>query len=375
MADHATLLDPYSEVLMPSVGCIANISDESRTCVIIQQNFTFINSTRQPNAQSKDTFDFREIIYGTIGFVGIVDNLMAVLVILLHKPLRQRLANYFLVNKCIQDLIAGVFLILLYTTVKKPNQLKGVALEVYCRLWSSKVLYTGFLTSSLFSLAAVTFEKYLEIARPIQHRVKMTKKRVLCSIGILTAFALAFKMAYTMSVTQVVNGSCKFLIFPNFAAQVIAGTSNVLVEYFLPLMVIAYSYIGMARSLRKTIQPASFAMTRAIHPKMIRARRNIIKTLITVVLAFVICISFKEFILTLQLYNLFKVDFRSWWFAVSQTMAFLTCCIDPIIYLIQYEEFRRGAKKLFCQTLLPCRKTTSVVREITDFSIKTVNTL
>lgn len=292
------------------------------------------------------SFRKTDVVYIAIGMLGILDNLFAIAVMLFHRPLRQRLANWFLVNKTSQDLLTGVFLVLV-NAVDEPKRLNGALHELYCRLWMSKAIFVSLFTSSLFSLVAVTFEKYLEIAHPIRHRVHMTRARVLWAIGGLTAFAFGFKVTYVVSTSKVVNGTCRVYDFPDFVAQVFTGTLNLMLEFFVPLFVIACSYLGIALTLRRSVQPAAAAAASSgLNRRLVRARGNVVKTLVVVVVAFVVCVSFKEALLLGNYYGLLRVDFYSWSFVVSQILSYLSCCIDPFIYLLIYEEFRRGAKKL-----------------------------
>ena len=118
-----------------------------------------------------------------------------------------------------------------------------------------------------------------------------------------------------------------------------------------PIIVFVFYYAGMARSLRritKITQPASDA-AQPIDPKISRARRNIIKTLFIVVLGFIICSSFKQFLVLSSILGDLRVDLSGATYNVGQFLSYVNCCNDPFIYGFIYEEFRVGLRKLFCR--------------------------
>lgn len=328
--------------------------------------------SRSSSAFESSLFQTKDIAYITIGMLGIVDNLFAIGVMTLHKPLRRRLATWLLVNKNIQDLLAGALLVLVNTvgTSERPS---GAAYELYCRLWTSKALFLGLFTSSLFSLVALTLEKHLEIVHPIRHRVQMTKAKVVGSIALLTSLALGYKIAFAAGSSSIVAGNCVIFQYPNFGTQATAATLNFLIEFLVPLTIVAYSYVSIVLTLRKTVNPTSSSTQKDLNPRMVRARNNVIKTLLIVVLAFVVCVSGKQILLLLQSYRVYKINYSSWIYVLAQTMSFMSCCVDPFIYLFNYLEFRRGAKMLLSRAFPCCCRTTRVVNdEHESTTVKTI---
>src|SRR5688572_23875970 len=69
--------------------------------------------TQKPGFYSSAITSGVQIINISIGVVGIISNLMALIVFLWHKPLLKRPANYFLVSQCTINLLASITLILM----------------------------------------------------------------------------------------------------------------------------------------------------------------------------------------------------------------------------------------------------------------------
>jgi hypothetical protein len=84
-----------------------------------------------------------------------------------------------------------------------------------------------------------------------------------------------------------------------------------------------------------------------------RMERNIMKTLIIVVVAFFLCTIWNQALYFLYNVNLVTKQFRneSVFYHFSQVMLFLNTCINPFIYFFQFEKFRKQLNDLFL-----CRK-------------------
>ena len=74
------------------------------------------------------------------------------------------------------------------------------------------------------------------------------------------------------------------------------------------------------------------------------ARRNTIKTLLTVGLCFIICWAQNQ--VRYFLYNCgFDLDFNSTYHQFTVVMVFLNSTVNPFIYLIKYRDYQEALKK------------------------------
>lgn len=73
---------------------------------------------------------------------------------------------------------------------------------------------------------------------------------------------------------------------------------------------------------------------------MIRARANVIKTLATVFLFFVLCWSWNQTYYLMYYLGYPYVDFTSDFYNFTVVMVFFNCCVNPVIYSIRYEQVR-----------------------------------
>ena len=146
--------------------------------------------------------------------------------------------------------------------------------------------------------------------------------------------------------------------WPHPAVQSFWGILTALLQYFIPLAVMAFCYYRMIVVITK--KPFSGSTpegnsgetkkdraTTLRDEKMARASRNILKTLIFVCSAFAICwINNQVYFL---MFNVgYPADFNGPYFHFTVIMVFLNCCINPFIYTLQYHPFQQQAQKLFC---------------------------
>ena len=124
-------------------------------------------------------------------------------------------------------------------------------------------------------------------------------------------------------------------------------------QYFIPLTVIAVTYIGMLIVIKgkarvgiidsdgKVENPTTSA-------KDAKIRKNILKTLALVSICYIICLGPN------QMY-FFLLNFYDWsygttiFYDFSVYMVFINCVVNPFCYGAQYKEFRGQARKLFCK--------------------------
>jgi len=75
-----------------------------------------------------------------------------------------------------------------------------------------------------------------------------------------------------------------------------------------------------------------------------RAKRNVIKTLALVSCGFILCWSGTEVSFYLNDLGLIQLDWSGAFYNFTNVMVFISCCINPVVYCIQYNQFQKGVK-------------------------------
>lgn len=300
--------------------------------------------TSRQNGISVTLSDFLGIAYIVIGLLGIVGNGLSCLVILSHKPLRRRLANYFLINQCFMDLIISLLMLVNTAANLDSLQFANLAGLLSCYLWKSRLFVVGLLVSSTLSIVAVSVERYVEVVHPIRHRLVISQRIVYIILVMTWVVGVLFKMSTLLPFARFSNGVCSLGNFPSTAVSTFIVVYNSIGEFFGPICVISFCYVKMWAALqsKSIVGPMPSSNQPSKSSKALRARRNIFKTLLTVVLTFVATWSFKQFLALANGLGIVQVDWNGVPYKVSVIFQFSSCCLNPFIYLFQYEEFQRG---------------------------------
>ena len=306
---------------------------------------TVINTSISGNA-SAGGIDYAMISYYVFGFVGVVGNCFACAIIIGHRPLRTRLANYYVINQCALDLIVSLLLLTNMTTFTDFRISLNAGGVITCYLWKSRAFLLGFMASSLFNVVALTIERYFEIIHPIKHKIYFSRSIVIVSISASWMMGVVFKMCHIYPGLLITpDGLClpSGIITPFGVAML--SITNFLGEYFVDLCIIAFCYIQMGRKLRISVAPRSTST--AAESATSRARKNILKTLLNVVVCLALSGIFKQVLVLLNGLGVYTVDFGGTMYKVSLSLQFSNCCVNPFIYMFQYKEFQRGVVVLF----------------------------
>ena len=120
-------------------------------------------------------------------------------------------------------------------------------------------------------------------------------------------------------------------------------------ESLVPLVILVYCYGRILWIIRTRIE-SNMGNEDAQKAKFELARNNLIRTLFIVAFCLVICYTGID-IFYLQFHLGFEVDWNGWFYNFSTGIFFLSCTINPFIYLINYKDFQKALVRQFC-----CRK-------------------
>ena len=214
---------------------------------------------------------------------------------------------------------------------------------------------------STYNLVALTIERYVKVVHPIIHRNSFTKRKALITIATVWIWGIFFNLVIIVPTTKIVYGTCWiFSIWPTDTWRRFVGVLILVVQFFIPVTVMVFSYSRMILVLRRkatsvTAGPASLVgvqgkhSTATAHEKSLsRIQKNLLKTLMIVTAGYVLCLCWDQVFLLLVNIGYFS-DWQKYPFSYFfLMMAFANSCINPFIYLFKYEEFQKGAKQLLC---------------------------
>ncbi|XP_013389357.1 neuropeptide receptor 15 [Lingula anatina] len=338
---------------------------------------------------SKEIVVVLSFLWFFIVSVGVTGNFMVIYVVLSNYQMRSSATNLFITNLAIADLLImllGVPDIVMFML----NQ--GWLLdEVLCKL--QRGLLVTSLTASILTLLAVCVERYVAIVHPIQAHIVCSRSRVCVAIGVIWTLACAFGVPILLY-NQVVgpNPYVKFCrgVYPSLLLKSIFKYAEFGFLFLVPMIaqLVLYTIIGKRLFLNSATLHHKPVSTRDGSEKpnthvAVKARRGVVKMLIACVIVYFICYSPIQVLL---FYNTFaSVPFHFTWsfrvFVIS--MGYINSAVNPILYSIFSQKFRRRLKALVCcLRLLNPRKSTCRPRDQSSrrtsrtsrYSLKTLHT-
>ena len=149
---------------------------------------------------------------------------------------------------------------------------------------------------------------------------------------------------------QVVSGVCHVYAFwPSVILSSVFGSVLVIIEYFLPLLILIYCYGRIIWALTQRMD-SNIGGTQFQNDIFQIARTNTVKTFFLISLCFAICWSGCQ-TLYLMLNIGYDIDFNSTFLKSAILVAFCNCTINPFVYLIKYKDFQTALEDFltFCK--------------------------
>ena len=361
-----------------------NITDSWETPVTDDLDPTdVLDDLGHDDTNTLDADAIMQNIYLAIGILGMTDNSFVAMVLMTSREMRGTTTNMFIINQSMIDFSASFFIVVTNFFRDVTHVPPGLEREMFCRLWLTNLPIWGFFISSTYNLVCMTLERYYALVHPLKHAYNFTKKKA----GIMFAFSWVigpgFYMTYTVATSYMQDENTCSVInkWPGLTWQRTAGILITTFQYFIPLVIICYCYTRIILVLKRGAEPKSKERAGKKESSassnrdnlMLKAKKNVIKTLLLVALCFVFCWSWNQ--VYYLMFNLGQnVSFNTPFYHFTVLAIFCNCSLNPIVYAIKYEQFQRRVVELFCcccrnSSMKPSTSDVSITRN-TDVTVK-----
>ncbi|XP_025261813.1 neuropeptide CCHamide-2 receptor [Camponotus floridanus] len=297
------------------------------------------------------------VVFSLILVVGVAGNGILVLILLCHANMRN-VPNTYVLSLALGDLLVIVtcvpFTSILYTIESWPWGL------TICKLSEcAKDISIGV---SVFTLAALSAERYCAIVNPIRRHVAGLSAKPLTILTASLIWVLAIILAIPAALFSHVpaiqlQGNHSILIcdpFPDEFGEIYEKGMvmfKFLAYYAIPLCVIAGFYLGMARHL--TLSTRNMPGELPDHRfEQIRARRRVGRMVMCFIIVFVICfLPYHVFMLWFHFSPTSRDDYDDFWHAfriIGFCLSFSNSCVNPIALYLISRTFRQRFNKYLC---------------------------
>ncbi|XP_026805202.1 neuropeptide CCHamide-1 receptor-like, partial [Rhopalosiphum maidis] len=352
------------------------------TSVVDMTNTSSANSTLSIN----DYYDYTErpetyivpVLFAIIFVVGMIGNVTLVLIFVRNKQMRN-VPNIYIINLALGDLLVIVSCVPFTSTVYTfPTWPYGLAV---CKV--SETAKDVSIGVSVFTLTALSADRYFAIVNPMRKlhasiggrfatRFTLTVAAAIWAVAVACAVPAA-RFSYVRQF-RVHNVTLFEVCYPfsehlGPAYPKVMVTVKFLVYYAVPLAVIAFFYVLIARYLLHTTNNMPGELQGQI--RQVRARKKVAKAVLAFVLMFAVCF-LPHHIFMLWFYNYPKSteEYNTFWHVlriVGFCLSFINSCINPIALYLVSGTFRKHFDK---QLFWWCIASTTATTESNLFVIK-----
>ena len=296
------------------------------------------------------------VAYAVVFIVALFGNCAIILIAKTKRRIRKVAFNFFIISMATADIMDALFAVPLTVIFFYNGSLwfGGLLGDISCKIL--RFLTNLSLAASVFTLAAISVDRYLAIVHVL--REPLSKRKVKLAVVSLWLLASLLMSTYLIKYKTVLQkngrhhcvGSWADDRAKNFRMYQYETVTRFIFMYVIPLFLMAALYSLIIRVLKKR-QAFGENMSQI---RIQRQNVTVIKMLVTVVLLFAFCWLPAHMVSLTTAFSYEKL--LCWPISLTFTLfvpSHANSAINPCIYLIFNENFRKGLKDL----LIRCRKT------------------
>lgn len=297
------------------------------------------NSTNSelPSATERDV---KLGFYITTLIIGFCGNSLVIAVIA-GKKHKRSVYDLFILNLGISDFSFVVFSMPIYIYEHVSTIYKNL---YYCRLGQPLMTVVYFL--SIFTIASMAVHRCRLITNP--YKPKMRKRGAYIWIAFIWVSSLIIVLPLSI-VAKAEDGVC-LENWPSFNHRKAYTLALSILQFLLPLLIIAVAYVRIGIYLWRSTVPQS-SLSEAKKKKAQKRRKEniqVIKTLAMIVILFAICLLPGQIAwLLLDFGGQKELEVANVIFKFSDIFDCLHACVNPIVYGLLTEQFRREYVRYF----------------------------
>lgn len=295
----------------------------------------------------------RILPYCFIIIVSLLGNFMVVAVVCKNQRMRTTV-NFYIVNMAIADLMITLYMPRMFTMAVAGFEwiVGGTTGLVFCKL--SILLNQTPMIVSIFTVVAISFDRFNAVVFPLRTFVSTR----LCKVIILFTWilALAFRIPTVYAVQTMTWKDSK--LYCNLLLDVTFGEGvkrvyyhfNMIAIFSVPLLTIVILYTAIIVTLKRRKAPGLTPENSSNNSEGFRRRevvkKKVLRLVSIVVIAFVLCWFLYYVRLSMYAYGR---DLPCDWLYVRLVLAHFNSALNPCLYAIFSENYRRGFKKILAR--------------------------
>ncbi|XP_041485774.1 galanin receptor 2a-like [Lytechinus variegatus] len=293
------------------------------------------------------SWSYFEVLHLVSAVVGIIGNFLVIQVLNRRRAAESRSTDTLIGALAVADFLTSIFIIPLPSAVIVPTTHLG---KLYCKMTLPGFFLFVSFTSSIYILTTISVERFLAIAYPLRFNQLMARKRILgiviSMIWITSIVVYVIFIATTVSVDPVKH-TC-ILSFSSPAWKAVYGYFMFSFRLLFPCIIMLVTQVAIVRALQRSSVRFQGQMAVSFH---VKARNRVLKLMLVVIIIYVLTwgpgqVSF--FLFTIGVLPPSYIGSTLHTSIILLTT--LNSCMNPVIYIAWFREFRVALKQMFsCQ--------------------------
>ncbi|KAL9979321.1 hypothetical protein ACROYT_G016969 [Oculina patagonica] len=285
---------------------------------------------------------------GIVMLLAIFGNITLIVTICRNPGLRT-LTNMFILNQACADL--GVALLCMPFSIITCFTRDWIFGDSLCQL--NGFMNILFEASSLFTLTAISIEKYFSIVKPMT--VVITTRLALTMVAMtwLTALALATIPLTGFIAFEFKTGSTQCGVqIPETAGQTVYASAILLVAFLVPLCIMGFCYINIFKVAKQhNIRLSRTSISSIESESLLTSQNQIALTIFILLIVFIICWTpFFSYMMYMSINHIKNPDaFAQSFGQASYWFVFLNSSINPFVYGIRNPLIRKELYSMCCR--------------------------
>ncbi|XP_055329194.1 QRFP-like peptide receptor isoform X1 [Paramacrobiotus metropolitanus] len=321
------------------------------------------------------------VLYAGIFIVGVIGNLLVCYVVAAYKDMRDNIFHIFLANLSIADLLV--------VAVCVPTAMVDVFSEEIWYLGEEMCRAVPFLEYSVTHLSvltilAISFERFLAIIYPLKAQYLASRNRSQAMIIVIWGVAFVTSIPFALIPTySSVNHSRFDHLVPSCAQPIDTKLKEaymilvVVVFFVIPFFILLVLYAFISHHLIRDSYKTLGVTTDSLATNM-RARKQVVIMLATVVGAFFVCLLPFRILSVWTIYadtKWYEALGAPSWFTLlyfARIMLYMNSACNPVVLYFMSTKFRTKFQHALCCRPLPASNRDNISRSGTfRYSVRT----
>ena len=280
------------------------------------------------------------VFFSVLVLSGLVGNVLVCLVVFLNRTMQTPI-NYLLVNLAVADISTLAFISPQYIFIHAFNHPTGATGDFLCKfITGGNISWIGGV-ASVFSLVAISFERYQAVINPYSQASKFSLNKVKIIAVCCWIFTTVFNLPLFFVIYYDKEKTFCLEAWPSAVYGKLNSILWLLIVGIIPaaIMISLYSKVVYRLWFQRVNEVTQIAVR--------KSRKKVTKVALIVSVIYAISWFPQLTVYVLSNYQN-NIEFGDFAYIVSVVMVTFNSAVNPVIYAFQSERFRQHFKQLLC---------------------------